>query len=243
MRIGLIARKLGMTRVFKEDGTSVPVTVLHIDQNRVVSTRTQETDGYTAVQLGAGLAKVKNVSKPLRGHYAKAKVEPARKLAEFRVSEDALLEAGTELSAVHFVEGQKVDITGTSIGKGFAGGMKRHGFGGLRASHGVSISHRSHGSTGNAQDPGRVFKGKKMAGHMGSETVTVQNLEVVSVDEQRDLILVKGAVPGHKEGWVCVRDAVKSPMPESAPFPAATKNAVAVKAEEVAEEPAAESEE
>ncbi len=236
MRIGLIARKLGMTRVFKEDGTAVPVTVLHIDNNRVVAQRTEEQDGYVAVQLGAGNAKVKNVTKPLRGHYAKAKVEPARKLAEFRVAEDALLEAGAELSATHFVEGQKVDVTGTSIGKGFAGAMKRHGFGGLRASHGVSISHRSHGSTGNCQDPGRVFKGKKMAGQMGSERVTVQNLEVISVDENRDLILVKGAVPGHKEGWVYIRDAVKKAMPENAPYPAAIKGAAAEAVEAVAEE-------
>lgn len=231
MRIGLIARKLGMTRIFNEDGSATPVTVLHVDQNRVVATRTTETDGYTAVQVGAGVAKVKNTTKPLRGHFAKAKVEPARKLAEFRVEEDGLIEPGTELSASHFVAGQKVDVIGTSIGKGFAGGMKRHGFGGLRASHGVSISHRSHGSTGNAQNPGRVFKGKKMAGHMGNERVTVQNLEVVSVDVERDLVLVKGAVPGHKEAWVYIKDAVKKPAPESAPFPAAVKGAEKVEAE------------
>ncbi|MFV0431812.1 MAG: 50S ribosomal protein L3 [Alphaproteobacteria bacterium] len=239
MRIGLIARKLGMTRVFNEDGSAVPVTVLHIDQNRVVATRTVETDGYTAVQIGAGVAKVKNTTKPLRGHFAKAKVEPARKLAEFRVEEDGLVEPGTELSAAHFVVGQKVDVVGTSIGKGFAGGMKRHGFGGLRASHGVSISHRSHGSTGNAQDPGRVFKGKKMAGHMGSERVTVQNLEVVCIDDERDLVLVKGAVPGHKEGWVYIKDAVKKSAPEDAPFPAAIKGAAAA-VNEPTEEPEAE---
>ncbi len=223
MRTGLIARKLGMTRIFNEDGTVVPVTVLHVDANRVVDVRTEEKNGYSAIQLGAGFAKVKNTTKPLRGHFAKAKVEPARKLAEFRVSEDALLELGSELSVSHFVEGQKVDVTGISIGKGFAGGMKRHGFGGLRASHGVSISHRSHGSTGQCQNPGRVFKGKKMAGHMGNERVTVQNLEVIACDEQRDLILVKGAVPGHKQGWVLVKDAIKRPMPEGAPFPAALK--------------------
>ncbi len=239
MRIGLIARKLGMTRIFNEDGTATPVTVLHIDQNRVVATRITETDGYTAVQIGAGVAKVKNTTKPLRGHFAKAKVEPARKLAEFRVEEDGLIEPGTELSASHFVEGQKVDVIGTSIGKGFAGGMKRHNFGGLRASHGVSISHRSHGSTGNAQNPGRVFKGKKMAGHLGAERVTVQNLEVVSVDVERDLVLVKGAVPGHKEGWVFIKDAVKKAVPENAPFPAAVKGAEKVEAEA----PAAEGEE
>lgn len=231
MRIGLIARKLGMTRIFNEDGTAIPVTVLHVDQNRVVANRTTETDGYTAVQVGAGVAKVKNTTKPLRGHFAKAKVEPARKLAEFRVEEDGLIEPGTELSASHFVAGQKVDVIGTSIGKGFAGGMKRHGFGGLRASHGVSISHRSHGSTGNAQNPGRVFKGKKMAGHMGNERVTVQNLEIVSVDVERDLVLVKGAVPGHKEAWVYIKDAVKKPVPENAPFPAAIKGAEKVEAE------------
>ncbi len=225
MRIGLIARKLGMTRIFNEDGVAVPVTVLHVDNNRVVANRTEETDGYTAVQIGAGFAKVKNTTKPLRGHFAKAKVEPARKLAEFRVNEDGLLTVGSELSAAHFVAGQKVDIVGTSIGKGFAGGMKRHGFGGLRASHGVSISHRSHGSTGNAQDPGRVFKGKKMAGHMGNERVTVQNLEVVSVDAERDLVLVKGAVPGHKEGWVFIKDATKKAFSEELPFPAALKGA------------------
>lgn len=239
MRIGLIARKLGMTRIFNEDGSATPVTVLHVDQNRVVATRTTETDGYTAVQVGAGVAKVKNTTKPLRGHFAKAKVEPARKLAEFRVEEDGLIEPGTELSASHFVAGQKVDVIGTSIGKGFAGGMKRHGFGGLRASHGVSISHRSHGSTGNAQNPGRVFKGKKMAGHMGNERVTVQNLEVVSVDVERDLVLVKGAVPGHKEAWVYIKDAVKKPAPENAPFPAAIKGAEKVEAAA----PAAEGEE
>lgn len=239
MRIGLIARKLGMTRIFNEDGSATPVTVLHVDQNRVVATRTTETDGYTAVQVGAGVAKVKNTTKPLRGHFAKAKVEPARKLAEFRVEEDGLIEPGTELSASHFVAGQKVDVIGTSIGKGFAGGMKRHGFGGLRASHGVSISHRSHGSTGNAQNPGRVFKGKKMAGHMGNERVTVQNLEVVSVDVERDLVLVKGAVPGHKEAWVYIKDAVKKPAPENAPFPAAVKGAEKVEAAA----PAAEGEE
>lgn len=239
MRIGLIARKLGMTRIFNEDGSATPVTVLHVDQNRVVATRTTETDGYTAVQVGAGVAKVKNTTKPLRGHFAKAKVEPARKLAEFRVEEDGLIEPGTELSASHFVAGQKVDVIGTSIGKGFAGGMKRHGFGGLRASHGVSISHRSHGSTGNAQNPGRVFKGKKMAGHMGNERVTVQNLEVVSIDVERDLVLVKGAVPGHKEAWVYIKDAVKKPAPENAPFPAAVKGAEKVEAAA----PAAEGEE
>ncbi len=220
MRTGLIAQKLGMSRVFAEDGTHVPVTVLKVEDCQVVAVRTQEKDGYNAVQLGAGRAKVKNTTKPMRGHFAKAKVEPKRRLAEFRVSADALLEVGAELSAAHFVPGQRVDVTGTSIGKGFAGAMKRHGFGGLRASHGVSVSHRSHGSTGNSQDPGRIWKGKKMAGHMGDVRVTTQNLEVVSTDPDRGLILVKGAVPGAKGGWVLVRDAVKRPLPEEAPFPA-----------------------
>ena len=225
MRSGLIAQKVGMTRVFTEDGEAIPVTVLKVDNCRVVAQRTRERDGYTAVQLGAGKAKVKRMSKPLRGHFARAKVEPARKLAEFRVSEENLLEVGAELTADHFVPGQFVDVTGISIGKGFAGAMKRWNFGGLRASHGVSISHRSHGSTGQCQDPGKVFKGKKMAGHMGARRVTTQNLKVISTDAERGLILVRGAVPGAKGSWVFIRDAVKKPLPENAPLPGAVRNA------------------
>jgi large subunit ribosomal protein L3 len=220
MRSGLIAQKLGMTRVFTDEGEHVPVTVLKVDNVQVVAVRTEESDGYTAVQLGAGTAKVKNVTKPQRGHFAKAKVEPKRKLVEFRVDADALIEVGAELSAAHFVPGQLVDVTGTTIGKGFAGGMKRWNFGGLRATHGVSVSHRSHGSTGNRQDPGRTFPGKKMAGHMGAKQRTVLNLEVFGVDEERGLILVKGAVPGAEGSWVRVRDAVKKATPKNAPYPA-----------------------
>jgi large subunit ribosomal protein L3 len=203
----------------------LPVTVLQLDACQVVGQRTQERDGYTALQLGAGKAKVKNLSKSKRGGFAKAKVEPKRKVVEFLVSEDALVQVGAELSADHFVAGQFVDVTGTSIGKGFAGVMKRHGFSGLRASHGVSIKHRSQGSTGNSQDPGKVFKGKKMAGHMGDSRVTTQNLVIVSTDEERGLILIKGAVPGAKGGWVLIRDAVKRSLPEGVPFPAALKGA------------------
>jgi large subunit ribosomal protein L3 len=214
-----------MTRVFDDEGTHVPVTVLSLDGCQVVGVRTEDRDGYSAVQLGAGRAKTKRVSKPMRGHFAAAKVEPKRKLAEFRISADAAPDVGVELTADHFVPGQFVDVCGTSIGKGFAGVMKRHGFKGLRASHGVSVSHRSHGSTGNRQDPGRVFKGKKMAGHMGDRRVTVLNLEVVSIDPERGLILVKGAVPGAKGGWVLVRDATKRPLPGGAPFPAAVRMA------------------
>ena len=225
MRSGLIAQKVGMTRVFNDAGEHLPVTVLKVDGCQVVSVRTAEKDGYTAVQLGAGSPKVKNVSKAMRGHFAKAKVEPKRKLAEFRVSEDAMLEIGAELSADHFVAGQAIDVVGTSVGKGFAGAMKRHNFAGLRASHGVSISHRAHGSTGNSQDPGRVFKGKKMAGHMGARRVTTQNLTVVSTDPEQGLILVRGAVPGSADGWVLIRDAVKGTLPEDAPFPAGLKSA------------------
>ena len=225
MRSGVIAQKLGMTRVFKDDGRHVPVTVLKMDGCQVVAKRTTDANGYNAVQLGCGTAKVKNVSRPMRGHFAVAKVEPKRKLAEFRVSEDALLDVGSELTADHFLVGQYVDVSGTSIGKGFAGAMKRHNFGGLRASHGVSISHRSHGSTGQCQDPGRVFKGKKMAGHMGAASVTTQNLEVVATDVDRGLLLIKGAVPGSKGGWVLVRDAVKKALPEEVPFPAALRGA------------------
>ena len=223
MRTGLIARKLGMTRVFSGDGRHVPVTVLKIDYCQVVGVRTREKDGYTALQLGAGAVKVKNLSKPKRGYFAKAKVEPKHKLVEFRVSDDALLDVGTEIVADHFVPGQIVDVTGTTIGKGFAGAMKRHGFAGLEASHGVSVSHRSHGSTGHSQDPGRVFKGKKMAGRMGGVRATTQNLEIVSTDTERGLILVKGAVPGSKGGYVLISDAIKVPVPDDAPFPAGTR--------------------
>jgi large subunit ribosomal protein L3 len=235
MRTGLIAKKLGMSNVYDGEGTFVPVTVLEVCDCHVVSQRTEEKDGYTALQLGSGVAKVKNTSKALRGHYAKAKVEPKHKLAEFRTSPDALIDVGTELSADHFIAGQFVDVVGTSIGKGFAGGMKRHGFSGLRASHGVSISHRSLGSTGQCQDPGKVFKGKKMAGHMGASRVTAQNLEVMEVDVERGVLLIKGAVPGSKSGWVLVSDAIKKVLPKGIPFPTAEKNAPG--AEEEAEAP------
>lgn len=210
MRSGLIAQKVGMTRLFTEQGEHVPVTVLKVDGCHVVAKRTEDQDGYSAVQLGVGAAKVKNVSKAMRGHFAKANVEPRQKMAEFRVSPENLLEPGVELSAAHFVVGQLVDVVGTSIGKGFAGGMKRHNFRGLEATHGVSVSHRSHGSTGNRQDPGRVFKGKKMAGHLGNERVTVQCLDVVRVDVERNLLLVKGAVPGATNGDLIVKPAVKA---------------------------------
>ena len=210
MRSGVIAQKVGMTRVYNDAGEHVPVTVLRMDGCQVVAQRTVEKNGYAAVQLGAGQAKVKNTSKAMRGNFAIANVEPKAKLAEFRVSEDNLLDVGTELKAGHFAAGQLVDVTGTTIGKGFAGAIKRHGFGGLRATHGVSVSHRSHGSTGSRQDPGKVFKNKKMAGHMGQTRVTTQNLEIVSTDEDRGLILIKGAVPGSKGAWIIVRDAVKS---------------------------------
>lgn len=219
MRSGVIAQKLGMTRVFSEDGEHVPVTVLKLDTCQVIAQRTEEENGYTALQLGSGFAKVKNVSKAQRGHFAKAKVEPKKKIAEFRVSPENLIEVGATLKADHFVDGQKVDATGISIGKGFQGAMKRHNFGGLRATHGVSISHRSHGSTGQCQDPGKVFKGKKMAGHMGASRVTVQNLTVVKSDVARDIILVKGAIPGSKGGWVFLNDAVKLPIPAGLPTP------------------------
>ncbi|HTI01393.1 MAG TPA: 50S ribosomal protein L3 [Acidisoma sp.] len=221
MRTGVIAKKLGMSRLFKDDGSHVPVTVLHLDQVRVVSTRTQELDGYTAVQLGWGLAKVKNVSQPNRGHFAKTKVEPAKKIVEFRVADDALLEPGAVISAAHFSVGQKIDVAGTSKGKGFAGGMKRWNFAGLEASHGVSVSHRSLGSTGNRQDPGKTFKNKKMAGHLGGERITTLNLEVAGVDVERGLIMVKGAVPGAVGGYVMVRDAIKRARPADAAYPAA----------------------
>lgn len=238
MRTGLIAEKLGMSRVFKDDGTHMPVTVLKVDGCQVVGQRTKEKNGYTAIQLGLGAAKTKNVTKPMRGYFAQAKVEPKRKLAEFRVNKDGLVDVGAELSATHFVPGQKVDVVGTSIGKGFAGAMKRHNFSGLRASHGVSISHRSHGSTGQCQDPGKVFKGKKMAGHMGAARSTVQNLEVVLTDEDRGLILVHGAVPGSKGGYVLISDAVKKTMPKDLPFPAAIKGGAPEAAPEAAAEEA-----
>jgi large subunit ribosomal protein L3 len=238
LRSGVIAKKVGMTRLFMEDGKQIPVTVLQLDKLQVVAQRTVEKDGYTAVQLGAGAAKAKRTSQAMRGHFAAAKVEPKRKVAEFRVDADALIGVGEEIIADHYFEGQFVDVAGTSIGKGFAGAMKRHNFGGLRATHGVSISHRSHGSTGQCQDPGKVFKGKKMAGHMGAARVTTQNLEVVKTDSARGLIMVKGAVPGSKGGWVTVKDAVKKPFPENAILPAALKSA-AEEAAKAAQEAAA----
>ncbi|WIY27255.1 50S ribosomal protein L3 [Parasedimentitalea psychrophila] len=227
MRSGIIAKKVGMTRLFMEDGKQIPVTVLQLENLQVVAQRTDAKDGYTAVQLGAGKAKVKRTSQAMRGHFAAANVEPKRKVAEFRVSADALIEVGAEISAEHYLEGQKVDVSGTSIGKGFQGAMKRWNFKGLRATHGVSISHRSHGSTGQCQDPGKVFKGKKMAGHMGAARVTTQNLEVVKTDADRGLVFIKGAVPGSKGGWVTVKDSVKKKAPEGLPFPAGLKSAVA----------------
>ena len=221
MRSGLLAQKVGMTRIFTDAGEHVPVTVLKLDQCQVVAHRTQEANGYTALQLGSGSRKVKNVTRAQRGHFAKAQVEPKAKVVEFRVSPENFIEVGAELTADHFVPGQFVDVTGTSIGKGFTGAMKRWNFGGLRATHGVSISHRSHGSTGNRQDPGKTFKGKKMAGHYGVERVTTQNLQVVCTDADRGLILIRGAVPGAKGGWVMLRDAVRRPLPNEAPKPGA----------------------
>jgi large subunit ribosomal protein L3 len=245
MRSGVIAKKLGMTRLFLEDGRQVPVTVLQLDGLQVVAQRTADRDGYTAVQLGAGAAKAKRTTAPMRGHFARASVAPKRKLAEFRVSPENLTEVGEEITADHYFAGQFVDVAGTSIGKGFQGAMKRHNFGGLRASHGVSISHRSHGSTGQCQDPGKVFKGKKMAGHMGAARVTTQNLQVVRTDSERGLIMVKGAVPGSRGGWVTIKDAVKKPFPENAILPAALKSqaeAARRAAEEAAAQAAAEEE-
>ncbi len=238
LRSGVIAKKVGMTRLFLEDGKQIPVTVLQLDKLQVVAQRTLEKDGYAAVQLGAGSAKAKRTSQAMRGHFSVAKVEPKRKIAEFRVAPENLIEVGEEITANHYFEGQFVDVSGTSIGKGFAGAMKRHNFGGLRASHGVSISHRSHGSTGQCQDPGKVFKGKKMAGHMGAARVTTQNLQVVRTDAGRGLIMVKGAVPGSKGGWVTIKDAVKKPTPENVIYPAALKSA-AEEAERLAAEAAA----
>ena len=225
LRSGVIAKKLGMTRLFLENGTQVPVTVLQLDNLQVVAQRTAERDGYTAVQLGAGTAKAKRTTAAMRGHFAKANVAPKRKVAEFRVSPENLIEIGAEISAAHYAEGQFVDIAGTSNGKGFAGAMKRHNFAGLRASHGVSVSHRSHGSTGQCQDPGKVFKGKKMAGHLGAVRVTTQNIQVVRTDADRGLIMVKGSVPGNKGGWVTIKDAVKKPLPKDLPMPAGLKSA------------------
>ena len=238
MRTGLIAKKLGMSRIFESDGTHVPVTVLSVEDLKVVDVKTLDRDGYTAVQLGTGAIKAKNVSKPLKGHFAKANVEPKKKLAEFRVSEDCLLSVGDELSVEHFVAGQYVDVCSASKGKGFAGVMKRHNFAGLEATHGVSISHRSHGSTGQRQDPGKVFKGKKMAGHLGDERVTVQNLKVVATDAARGLLMVKGGVPGGENAWVYVTDAVKIPSKVELPMPAGLKKVdepVAAQAETPAE--------
>jgi large subunit ribosomal protein L3 len=223
MRSGLIAQKLGMTRVYTEEGLVVPVTVLKVDNCQVVAQKTSDKDGYTALQLGAGIPKIKRLTKAERGHFAVAKVEPKRKLKEFRVSPDNVIPVGAEITVEHFVPGQFVDVTATSMGKGFAGGMKRWNFRGLRATHGVSVSHRSIGSTGNRQDPGKVFKNKKMPGHLGAETTTTQNIVVVKTDLDRGLILVKGSVPGVKGAWVSVRDAVKRKLPDSAPKPGAFK--------------------
>ena len=225
MRTGVIAKKVGMTRLFEESGRHVPVTVLALEGNQVVARREIDKDGYVAVQLGAGVAKAKNVAKPQRGHFAKAEVEPKARVAEFRVDEDALLDVGAEIAADHFITGQLVDVTGHTQGKGFAGAMKRWGFGGMRATHGVSISHRAHGSTGNRQDPGRVFKNKKMAGHMGDRQRTQQNLEIVRTDVERGLLFVKGSVPGSKGTWLLVSDAVKVPRPADVPYPASLKSA------------------
>jgi len=225
MRTGLVAQKMGMTRLFKDDGSHVPVTVLKVDNCQVVARRTADKDGYSALQIGIGTAKVKNVAKALRGHYAKANVEPKRKLVEFRVSEDSLVDVGAELTVDHFVAGQFVDVVGRTIGKGFAGPMKRHNFRGLEATHGVSVSHRSHGSTGQRQDPGKVFKGKRMAGHMGDRRRTQMNLQVAAIDLARGLIMIKGAVPGAEGGYVLVRDAVKKPAHADAPKPAAIRGA------------------
>ena len=223
MRSGVIAQKVGMTRIYNQAGEHVPVTVLRLENCQVVAHRTEEKNGYTALQLGSGVAKVKNTPKAMRGHFAVAKVEPKRTLAEFRVSPDNLIEVGSEITADHYVEGQFVDVTGTSIGKGFAGSMKRHNFGGGRASHGNSVSHRAHGSTGQRQDPGKVFKGKKMAGHMGDERITTQNLVVAKIDVERGLLMIRGAVPGSKGGWVIVRDAVKKKPHADAPLPGAIR--------------------
>jgi large subunit ribosomal protein L3 len=239
MRTGVIAKKLGMARFFDEAGVHVPVTVLSLDGCQVVAHRTKDKDGYVALQLGAGAKKAKNTSKAMRGHFAKGEVEPKRTLAEFRVSEDNLIDVGAEFTADHYVPGQKVDVTGTTVGKGFAGAMKRWNFGGLRATHGVSVSHRSHGSTGNRQDPGKTFKNKKMAGHLGQETVTTLNVTVWRVDLDRGLILVKGSVPGTEGSYVKIRDAVKIAAPAEAPKPGAFRKSGAAPAAQVEEAPAA----
>ena len=241
LRSGVIAKKVGMTRLFQDDGRQVPVTVLQLDALQVVGQRTTDKHGYSSVQLGAGTAKAKRTSKAMRGVFSAANVEPKRKMVEFRVDPENMIPVGEEIIADHYFAGQFVDVTGTSIGKGFAGAMKRHNFGGLRASHGVSISHRSRGSTGQCQDPGRVFKGKKMAGHMGAARVTTQNLQVVATDTDRGLIMVKGSVPGSKNGWVTVKDAVKKPFPENAILPAALMSARR-EAEKAAAEAAAQAE-
>jgi len=238
LRTGLIAKKVGMTRLFMEDGKQIPVTVLSLENLQVVAQRTADDNGYTAVQLGAGNAKAKRTSQAMRGHFAKAKVEPKRKVAEFRVAPENMINVGETLTANHYFEGQYVDVCGTSIGKGFQGAMKRHNFGGLRATHGVSVSHRSHGSTGQCQDPGKVFKGKKMAGHMGSARVTTQNLQVIKTDADRGVIMVKGAVPGSKGGWVTIKDAVKKPTPENVIYPAGLQS-MDEEAKRLAEEAAA----
>ena len=239
MRSGVIAKKLGMTRLFMEDGRQVPVTVLQMENLQVVAQRTGEKDGYSAVQLGAGTAKAKRTTAAMRGHFAAAKVEPKRKIAEFRVSAENMIEVGEEIIADHYFEGQFVDVSGISIGKGFAGAMKRWNFKGLRATHGVSVSHRSHGSTGQCQEPGKVFKGKKMAGHMGAARITTQNLQVIKTDSDRGLLMIKGAVPGSKGGWVTVKDAVKKPFPENAILPAALRSAAAAAAKSAEEAAAA----
>lgn len=240
MRTGVIAKKLGMTRVFAEDGAHVPVTILQLDGCQVVGQRTQERDGYVALQLGAGTKKAKNTNKAQRESFAKLEVEPKAYVTEFRIDADAMMDVGSEFSADHFVAGQKVDVQAETIGKGFAGAMKRWNFGGLRASHGVSVSHRSHGSTGQRQDPGKTFKGKKMAGHLGQEVVTTQNLTVFRVDVERGLLMIKGAVPGHEGTWVKVRDAIKKARPAEAPFPGGVKSNAKASAEQpvAAETPA-----
>jgi large subunit ribosomal protein L3 len=243
MRTGLVAQKLGMTRLFTEEGAHVPVTVLKVDHCEVVAQRTKERDGYDALQIGIGKAKVKNVGKAMRGHFAKAEVEPKRKLVEFRVDAEALIEVGAEITVDHFVNGQYVDVIGTTIGKGFAGVMKRHNFAGLEATHGVSVSHRSHGSTGQRQDPGKVFKGKKMAGHMGDTRITQQNLQIVKTDVERGLIMIRGAVPGSKGAFVLVQDAVKRAAPKDLPYPGAVKLRGKAAAAPAAESPAAEAKE
>ena len=245
MRTGVIAKKMGMTRIFTDAGEHVPVTVMQLEACQVVAQRTADKNGYSAVQLGAGVKKAKRTTKAERGQFAKANVEPKVRVAEFRVSDENMIDVGEEIIADHYFEGQFVDVTGTSIGKGFAGAMKRWNFGGLRATHGVSISHRSHGSTGQCQDPGKVFKGKKMAGHMGASRITTQNLQVVKTDTDRGLILIKGAVPGPKGGWVYIKDAVKKPFPDNAILPAALKSAAAAakkQADEAAAQAAAEEE-